>query len=326
MVAERFHGPLITVEPRLRLTHVLERSKSRSRQCYPQVEIVRDLQQFLASPVDVVAVLTPNELHFEQARQALLAGKHVVLDKPMTVTASEADELVTLAQTQNRLLTVFHNRRWDSDFLTLRRILSEGSLGRLVELESHFDRFRPAPKGGWREERGAGTGVLYDLGSHLLDQVLFVFGTPRRLWAEVRSQRVTEADDFFEVVLDYGELRVTLKASCVAAEPKLRFLARGSQGAWMKYGMDPQEDALAAGATPGGADWGVDLNPGTFYRAEGSEVVACERGNYPAFYAQLAAALLEGASPPVPPEQARDVIRALELCLESHRRGCWIEF
>ena len=324
MVAERFHAPLITAEPGLQLTHVVERHKNRSQQLYPEVSVVRSLEQLLASPVEMVVILTPNTLHFPQARQALKAGKHVVLDKPVTVTSAEADQLIEVAKTHDKMLTVFHNRRWDSDFLTLKKLLEEKALGRLVELESHFDRFRPRLKGGWREESLPGSGVLYDLGSHLIDQAFQLFGSPRRLLAEVRSQREgTEADDFFEVLLDYGELRVTLKSSCLAAEPKLRFLARGTEGAWMKHGLDPQEAALAAGARPTGPDWGRE-EPGQWgklYRAEQQDSIPSEAGDYRAFYRKLA----EG-SVPVSAGQARDVIRAIELCQQSQQEGRWLEF
>lgn len=328
-VAQRFHAPLISVEEGFRLTHVVERSANRSKQHYPQVEIVRSLDALLEEPVELVVVLTPNELHFPQARQALEAGKHVVLDKPMTVTSQEAEQLCDLAEQKGVTLTVFQNRRWDSDFLTLKSLLEENALGQLVEVESHFDRFRPNLKGGWRESEGPGTGILYDLGSHLLDQAFQLFGRPRALLADVRTQRSeARVDDFFEILLEFETVRVTLKSSCLAAEPRVRFLARGTGGAWLKYGMDPQEEALAQGQTPGAQDWGVEEASqwGTLYQEDSSQKTPAVAGNYPAFYSALADSLQNGGPPPVDPREAALVIKAIELCLESHRRRAWVPF
>lgn len=329
MVAQRFHAPLISIEERFRLTHVVERSANSSQKQYPHVQVVRSLEALLTEPVDLVVVLTPNELHFSQAKQALEAGKHVVLDKPMTVTSQEAAELCDLADQKGLSLTVFQNRRWDSDFLTLKKLLTQGVLGTLVELESHFDRFRPQLKGGWRESEGPGTGILYDLGSHLIDQAFQLFGTPRALLADVRTQREgARADDFFEILLDYETVRVTLKSSCLAAEPRVRFLARGTRGAWIKYGLDPQEAALAEGEIPGGADWGSEESAewGTLHGADSSHKTPSLPGNYPAFYSLLAKSLLQGGPAPVDARETARVIEAIELCLESHRRRAWVPF
>lgn len=329
MVAERFHAPLISCEPSMKLTHVVERHTHRSPELYPQVTVVRSLEELLQTGVELVVILTPNQSHHSLARQALLAGKHVVIDKPMTVSSEEADDLIRVAEQNRRVLSVFHNRRWDSDFLTLRKLLKEGSLGRLVELESRFDRFRPQPKGGWREEPGAGTGVLFDLGSHLLDQALVLFGAPRAVWADVQSQREgVQADDWFRILLDYPETRVSLRASCLAAGPMVRFTARGTKGSWVKRGLDPQENALADGGRPGSADWGVERASqwGTLYSGQSLRKVSSEAGSYPEYYRLLARAIREGEEPPVPAREARDVIYGLELCRKSAAQRCWVEW
>ena len=272
-------------------------------------------------------ILTPNESHFSLAKEVLSAHKHVIIDKPMTVTSLQADELISLAKEKERLLSVFHNRRWDSDFLTLQALLSERRLGQVVELESRFDRFRPLPKGGWREQQGAGTGVLYDLGSHLLDQALVLFGLPNAVWADIRTQRPgVGADDWFVIMLDYPEQRVCLRASCLAAGPMARFTVRGTSGAWVKHGLDPQEQALSEGHLPNHEGWGTELESdwGVLYENSSSERVPSKPGAYPEFYRRIARALRGQGANPVEPVEARNVIYGLELCQKSVESGAWI--
>jgi predicted dehydrogenase len=326
-VAERFHAPLISFEPAFRLSYVVERHRERSRELYPQVTVLRSLDEMLRTTVDLVVVLTPNESHFELAHKALSAGKHVVIDKPMTVSSEQADELISLAVRKGLTLSVFHNRRWDSDFLTLKSLLKSRTLGKIVELESRFDRFRPQPKGGWREKSGVGTGVLYDIGSHLVDQALVLFGLPRAVWADVQVQRDgVSADDWFRVLLDYPETRVCLRASCLAAGPMVRFCVRGTKGTWIKHGLDSQEFDLAEGRLPGENGWGVEdeENWGVIYRADEEQKTRSLPGHYTEFYRLLAQSLEDGSEPPVRPGEARDVVRCLELCLKSCETGSWV--
>lgn len=328
MVAERFHGPLLSVDDHFALTHVVERHHARSQERYPEVKVVASHHALLQEPVDLVVVLTPNESHFAIARDALRAGKHVVLDKPMTVTSAQADELIALAAQRDLVLTVFHNRRWDSDFLTLKKLLSEGELGRLVELESRFDRFRPNLKGGWREQEVPGAGILYDLGSHLFDQAVHLFGLPRALLATLLKERAeARVVDGFRVSLDYGTHSVNLYSSCLAAEPKVRFRARGEKAAWVKYGLDPQEGKLALGELPNADGWGGE-GPEDWGRLHADQVRKTPSipGDYPAFYRELADAINEGHSPPVSAEEARQVIRLIELCERSHEEKRWVEW
>ncbi len=262
MAARVFHAPVIEAVPRLKLLKVVERSGDEARKRYPQVEVVRDADDLLRDDrVALVVVTTPNATHFELARRSLLAGKHVVVEKPFTNTSDEALELIELARRENRLLTVNHNRRWDGDFLTVQRILQAGMLGRPVEYESRYERFRDQPReGAWREEAGPGSGILYDLGSHLIDQALVLFGQPRAVTADIQRQReFAKADDYFELLLDYDGLKVTLKAGMLVREPGPRFRLQGTEGSFVKHGMDPQEEALKRGLTPLATNWGEEL-------------------------------------------------------------------
>jgi scyllo-inositol 2-dehydrogenase (NADP+) len=329
-----FHAPLISSVPGLRLTSVVERRGETSRERYPDVAVVKDPSElFRGDAIDLVVITTPNATHYEFARAAILAGKHVVVDKPFTVLSSEAQQLVDLAKSRHRILTVFQNRRWDGDFLTVSEIVRSQRLGRLVEFASSFDRFRPGLKpGAWREEPGPGAGLLYDIGPHLVDQALVLFGMPTALRADIRVERDNAAtDDRFEVALQYERLTARLGAGMLAREPAPRFALRGTQGTFVKYGLDPQEDALRRGGTPRDKGWGVEepARWGTIETRNGSEglpeKVETLPGRYQAFYEGLYEAIVNETEPVVKPEQARDVIRIIELAIESSREGKTVE-
>ncbi|WP_372399313.1 oxidoreductase [Azospirillum sp. HJ39] len=311
-----FHAPLILCEPRLRLTAVASSRVDDIRRVVSGAQAAT-ADAVIADPsIDLVVIATPNTSHAPLARAALLAGKHVVIDKPMATTVAEADELIELARRQGLLLTVFHNRRWDNDFLTLRDCLDSGAVGRPYHYEAHFDRFRPQIKQGWRERTLAGSGVLFDLGAHLIDQALTLFGMPDRILADVGAQRPdAQVDDWFHIVLGYGPMRAILHCGTVVCRPGPRFQLHGDGGSFLKHGMDGQEEALRAGRMPAGPDWGLD-DPGNhalLVRADGTERrVETLRGDYPAFYRGVAAAILDGEPPPVTAEQARDVLAVLE--------------
>lgn len=311
-----FHAPLIRCEPRLRLAAVASSRVDDIRRSAPGAEATT-AEAVIADPgIDLVVIATPNTSHAPLAREALLAGKHVVIDKPVATTAAEADELIELAKRQGRLLSVFHNRRWDNDFLTLRACLEKGEIGRPYHYEAHFDRFRPQIKQGWREQTLAGSGVLFDLGAHLIDQALTLFGMPDRILADVGSQRPdAQVDDWFHIVLGYGRMRAILHCGTVVCRPGPRFQLHGDGGSFLKHGMDGQEAALRAGRMPTEADWGAD-DPENFallVQADGTERrVETIPGDYPAFYRSVAAAILDGAPLPVTAEQARDVLSVLE--------------
>jgi scyllo-inositol 2-dehydrogenase (NADP+) len=335
MAARVFHAPVIETVPRLNLRKVVERSGDESRRRYPSVEVARDADELLRDDrIALVVVTTPNASHFELARRSLLAGKHVVVEKPFTNTADEALELIELARRQGRFLTVHHNRRWDGDFLTVREILKAELLGRLVEYESHYDRFRNHPReGAWREEEGPGSGILYDLGSHLIDQALVLFGRPRAVTADVRRQReFAKADDYFELTLDYGGLKVTLGAGMLVREPRPRFRLHGTEGSFVKHGMDPQEEALKRGLTPAAPGWGeeqperwgaLDARVGGLRVRGRVETLA---GGYQSFYQNVADAIEGRAELAVKAEEALATVRVVEAALRSSAEKCTVPF
>lgn len=328
MAGRVFHAPVIAAVPGLQLAKVVERRGETARERYPWIEIVKDAAAVCEDgEIDLMVIATPTASHFELAEQALLAGKHVVVDKPFTVSSGQARQLIDLARTQNRLLSVFQNRRWDGDFQTVVQIVRQGVLGRLVEYESHFDRFRNtfSPQRAWREQSGPGSGILFDLGSHLIDQAQVLFGLPQRLTADIRSQRQADkADDQFELVLHYDALKVTLKAALLAREPGPRFILHGTEGSFVKYGVDPQEDALKRGLSPGAAEWGAE--PETHWGILNTQIgglhvrgkVETVAGDYRAYYANIQQAIAGQAALTVTPEQAQNTIRLIELARQSH--------
>jgi scyllo-inositol 2-dehydrogenase (NADP+) len=284
-----FHAPLIQAEKRLRLSAV---ATSRPVEL-PGVRRVGSPAELFADPgIDLIVIASPNETHHALALAALDAGKHVVVDKPLANSAREAAELIARAAARGRTLSVFQNRRWDGDFLEVRKLIEEGTLGLVSHYESHFDRFRPTPKPGWREEAKPGSGLLYDLGSHLIDQALVLFGMPEEVSAEIEIQRPgVLVDDYFRLVLRWGARRAVLGASMLARDPRPRFEVRGSARSFVTHGLDPQEEALKAGVRPGGPGWS---------------------GAYPEYYARLAACLLDGGPIPVEADDARRALTVLE--------------
>ncbi|MCB1776622.1 MAG: oxidoreductase [Candidatus Competibacteraceae bacterium] len=328
MAGRVFHAPLITALPQLRLSKVVERRGQTVRERYPEVEVVREVAALFEDPeIELIVVATPSSSHFDLARQALLADKHVVVDKPFTLTSAEAQELIDLADQQHKVISAFQNRRWDGDFQTVSQIVKLGSLGRLVEYESHFDRFRNffSSERAWRETAGPGSGVLYDLGSHLIDQALVLFGLPQGVTADIRSQRKAgTADDQFELILDYGELKVTLKAGLLMRQPGPRFALHGTEGSFVKYGVDPQEEALKGGRSPREPEWGVE--PAERWGTLDTQIdhlhfqgkIETVAGCYPAYYENVYRAIRKEAELIVRPEQARDTIRIIELAMQSN--------
>ena len=328
MATKVFHAPLICADPQMHLTHILKRSGDEPRAAYPDVHIARTLDDLLKEPaVELIVVATPTTTHFEIAAAALAAGKHVVVDKPFTTTSAEAGELIALSQKHQRVLSVFQNRRWDGDFLTVRRILDQKLLGQLVDYESHFDRYRPAVNpNAWRERAGPGSGWLFDLGSHLIDQALVLFGWPQRIYADLRLQRDrAQANDNFELILDYPSLKVTLKTSMLVREPIPRVILHVPLGSYVKYGLDPQEEALKQGAIPVVPEWGAEPEESWGSLFTGAEGTAAARekfptiaGCYPAYYENVCRAIRGETTLSVRPEQGRDTIRIIELAVQSN--------
>ncbi|MBS7456285.1 oxidoreductase [Coralloluteibacterium stylophorae] len=320
-----FHAPLIRHVPGLHLHTVVSSDAAKVHAADPRARVVAATDEALADPeVGLVVIAAPNHLHAPLSLRALEAGKHVVVDKPFAPTLAEAQAVVAAAEAAGRTLTVFHNRRWDGDFLTLRRLVAAGALGAIAELHSHFDRFRPQVAQRWRERPGAGTGLWFDLGPHLVDQALQLLGMPDAVEADLLRQRPdAEVDDYFHVVLHYPRARVVLHAGSLVAAPAPRFAAHGSAASFLRHGLDPQEDALRRGQTPATAGFGVDPRPGSLVAGDGSiRELPLLPGDYAAFYAGVRDALLHGAPPPVSAAEALAVMHVLEAAAGSAAAGC----
>lgn len=331
--SQTFHAPLIQATEGLDLVAVSSSDAAKVQASLPHVDVESQaLALCQRSDIGLIVIPTPNDTHFSLAKTALLAGKHVVVDKPFTVTSSEAKTLKTLADDKKCLLSVFHNRRWDSDFLTVKALLKAGTLGRLVSVESRFDRFRPHLTGRWREKATPGGGLWFDLGPHLLDQACELFGIPQAILLELGALRDgATADDDFLALLDYEGFRVTLSAGTLVAEPTPRFRLNGTQGSYVKYGLDPQEERLKAGGVPT-PQWGEDPQHGslTIYEGEGenARLVRSEHtavpGDYLAYYQGISDAIRTQSLPPVSVDDAIRSISLLEAGLDSHRQRRWI--
>lgn len=333
-----FHAPLLRTTPGLQLCAVASRQPEAVQAALgAEVQVHDTPQALIARPdLDVVVIASPNDSHHPLARAALLAGKAVVVDKPFTLDTAQALDLVTLAEQRGLLLSVFHNRRWDGDFLTLQALLASGRLGRIVQFESHFDRFRPVVRPRWREAAGPGGGLWIDLGPHLLDQALQLFGPPLALRADLATLRDGGlADDWFDVQLRHADgLRVQLRASALAAHPGPRFVLQGQRGGWRQWGLDAQEDALRAGALPEPAHperWGQGGREGELLLAPGGaagdallppQPWPLLPGRYPDYYRDIVRAWRGEGPNPVPPRQALAVMQGLDLARLSAARGC----
>lgn len=323
-----FHAPLIATTPGLSLDAIVTRDPERRAQAgrdHPQARLVdsTDALWTFAPKLDLVVIATPNRTHVPIARAALEAGMGAVVDKPFAPTAAEGRALVEEARRRGLLLTVFQNRRWDGDFITVGQLIAAGALGSVFRFESRFERWRPTPKPGWRERRDpreAG-GVLYDLGSHLVDQALMLFGPAEAVYAELDARRegVEVEDDAFVALTHRSGVRSRLAMSAVTAQPGPRFRVLGSKAAYVKWGLDPQEDALRRGDRPGGADWGREPAErcGSLGIGDAVRPVETRAGAYPAFYEGVVSALDGRAPPPVNPD---DSIAALDV-IEAARRS-----
>jgi scyllo-inositol 2-dehydrogenase (NADP+) len=326
-----FHAPVISAVQGLCLAAILQRSGSDAAAAYPDVPIARSLETLLAMDnIRLVVIATPNMSHFELARECLLTGRDVVVDKPFTTTYQEASDLAELAKASARLLSVYQNRRWDGDFMTVQGLLRSGQLGRVVLFESRFDRFRPQVQPqAWRQRAEPGSGLLFDLGTHLIDQALLLFGVPEAISADVRREREgAVVDDAFDVTLFYPRMRAVLRAGMLVSEPEPRFVVQGTCGSYVKFGLDPQEEALKRGEKPGGDNWGVEPPDrwGTLHLANGEgptlQLLPTPPGDYRQYYENVRDALSGKAPLAVTPAQALDVMHAIDLAQEASRTGC----
>lgn len=339
-----FHAPFISAVPGLVLSSVLQRTGDTAATSYPTVQTLRTLSDLLSSRVSLIVVATPNATHYEIAKAALLAGKHVVVDKPAASTSAEAEELKSIAASAGLIFAPFHNRRWDGDFLTVKKLIEGGPLGRVVSMESHFDRFRPLQRlGSWKESGGDENSLLMDLGPHLIDQALALFGRPHGVWASLRKDRdVTAIEDAFDVFLHFEQhdrpITVTLRSTMIAAEPSPRFLVHGTHGSFRKFGVDPQEPALLAGASvpriaendttdswlqEDEAAWGTlalaadPAQPSQIHRSP----IKTERSDYRGFYRNVRDAILGNAPLTVSPQDAIRTLRIIEMARQSSLTG-----
>jgi scyllo-inositol 2-dehydrogenase (NADP+) len=326
-----FHAPLIHAVPDLTLAAIVTSRAEAVQARYPQVQVVPDAAALLADPsIAMVVVSTPNDTHFPLAKAALEAGKHVVIDKPIATSVADAEALAALATAQGRLLSVFHNRRWDGDFLTLRALLDQGMLGEVTLYEARWDRFRPALRDSWHETQGPGGGVLIDLGPHLIDQALALFGAPHSVSADIAAQREGSlVDDYFELTLHYGRMRAILSSAAIVPAPRPRFAVHGTKASFVKHGIDPQEAHLRAGGRADDPDYGVEdaAAHGALIAGDGAQTpVETLRGDYRRFYAEVAGAVAGNGAPPVSATDAVAGMRIIERARQSAEQGRRLPF
>ena len=320
-----FHAPVIRAVEGLRLTTIVQRHGPPDQR-YTGVEFVRSVDDLLTRRIDLVVVATPNTSHHPIAKQCLLAGHHVVVDKPFAPTLNEAEDLVAIARRAGRIITVYQDRRYTGDFATVQQVVAEGTLGHIVSYEAHFDRFRPERKPrAWREEPLPGSGVWFDIGPHLFDQALLLFGVPEAIGADLRIERPDAVvDDAFDVTLYYRHMRAMLRASMLRAPVGPTWIVNGTKGSFVKYGMDPQEAALKEGHTPDEPDW--DSEPAELYgkliASDATRTVPTLRSSFARYYENVRDAILGTTELAVSPEWSLDVMRGLELAAASSREQC----
>ena len=320
------HAPLIRAAKGLDLTTIVSSRPDDVLADLPDVTVAPDLTTTLNDPaIELVVIATPNDLHAAQAHEALEAGKHVIIDKPFALSVAEGESVLAHAERVGKMVSIFHCRRWDSNYLTFQNLRPR--LGDLYQFILRYDRLRPVVRDRWRERAGPGSGIWFDLGSHLLDQALSLFGQPEWIMADIAGQRPgAQTDDYFHATLGYGPLRVILHSSMMTTIAGPCLEVQGSQGAFVKFGMDTQEEMLKAGRMPGDNGWGADPILGLFTPVEHDaaglpqEIVATP-GNYLAYYEAVAKAIRDNAPNPVTGEDALKVMRLLELGFVSSREG-----
>lgn len=330
-----FHAPFLTTLPEFSLEAVVERSTDHAAAKYPGVRTFRDIESLLEDDrIELVIITSPNETHYPYAKAALQAGKHVVVEKPFTNNASEALDLCNIAEQTGKVCSVYHNRRYVADFHTMREILEKGLLGELHSFTAHYDRYRPDPRtyGLWREVPQPGSGVLFDLGSHLIDQSLVLFGQPARILADIRRQKpYSLVDDYFDITLDYGFLKVILHSSMLVREMGPRYQLHGTKGSFIKYGEDPQEERLKAGELPVGPSWCRESpeDHGLLHTEIDGKTVreryVSLKGDFGDYYRNLYRTIRLGEPLRETPLQGYNVIRMIELAFESSERSEWLE-
>lgn len=313
-------APFFLANPNFNLKTIVSASQN-PQDIYSSVKVARSLEEVLAdSEIDLVSIASPNETHFGHAKKCLLAGKHVLVEKPFTATVAEAEELIALSEKQGKIISIFQNRRFDSDFMTVKKVIENKLLGDLLAFEIHFDRHKPIlnPKK-WKETAGAGSGIIYDLGAHIIDQAIVLFGTPNSVSGETFTQREgSSIDDAFHIRLDYGKLKVTLKSSLLVREEGPRYILHGTKGSFIKYGLDVQEDHLKAGLMPRMEGFGVE--PKQNWGVLNTEIngqhfkghIETEVGNWDFLFQNLYEAIAEGKDLLIKPEQIVEQLKIIE--------------
>lgn len=322
-----FHAPFIAAHPKFSLFGVLERSKSLAQKEYPHIKTFRTLEDLLKEDtIELVILNTPNITHYQMAKDILNSGKHLVVEKPFTTTVTEANELIALAKEKQVELSVFHNRRWDSDFLTVQSVLNQGKLGDIVEAELHYDRYEPNLSYKVHKETPTkGVGSLYDLGSHLIDQALQLFGIPKSVFAHIDAFREnSKVDDYFDLKLFYPSHTVTLKSSYFVREPLPAYILHGTNGSFIKHRSDIQEATLKMGVSPNSEDWGIEPTSAQgllhYMNQEESqkEFIHSEKGNYMMYYDGIYNAIRNNGPLPVSADDGRLVIQIIEAAKTSN--------
>jgi scyllo-inositol 2-dehydrogenase (NADP+) len=324
-----FHAPFLDLHPGFNLAGAWERSKNLIKDYYPDAKSYKTLEELLEDEnIELVVVNTPNYSHYDYVKQALLAGKHVIVEKPFTSTAKEAEELTGLARQQGKQLAVYQNRRWDSDFKTVKNVVHEGVLGEIVEAEIHFDRYNPVLSSKQHKEiPGPGTGIVHDLGPHIIDQALQLFGKPDALFADLRTTRsLSQIIDYMDILLYYPGLRARLKGSYFVKEPLPGFILHGRNGSFLKHRADVQETELQAGKKPDSDDWGLEpaLAEGLLHIVkDGADVrhhIPTLKGNYMDYFSGVYEALVNNKPMPVTAEEGLLVMRVIDAAYESNEK------
>jgi scyllo-inositol 2-dehydrogenase (NADP+) len=321
--AKTFHIPFISTFAEFELSAISTRNGHAIASDWPNVQHYASADELLInSDAELVIITAPNDVHFDLAKKALEHCKHVIIEKPFVTNVADGEALILLAEEKKLVLSVYHNRRWDGDFLTVKKMIKDKLLGELKHFESHFDRFRPEVRQRWREQTTNGGGILFDLGSHLLDQTLVLFGVPDAITAQCKVMREGSTNvDYFNIVMHYPSQLITLHGDLFSAGPNKRFTLKGTKGSYEKYGLDPQEARLISGVLPNQTAW-ADETPeqyGYFYNDQGSEVVKTERGCYQAYFQQIAQAIRFNTAPPVNANEALWNIKLIALAMESSR-------
>lgn len=316
-----FHAPVIESVQGLTITKVVSSNPEKVIEQFPEMKVVASIDELLNDrEIELVIITTPNEFHFPMGKKALEAGKHVVIEKPFTVSVEEGEQLIQIAKNHDRLLSVYHNRRYDNDFLTIQQLIKEEEIGTVTSYEAHYDRYSAEVHDRWREQDKKGSGILFDLGSHLIDQALILFGEPEAVYADVLTQREAGiTDDYFHLVLHYGKRRVILHAGSLVKKHGPRYQIHGIKGSFVKWGIDPQEEALKKGGLPGDERWGKDESDqyGVLTKDDRDRVIPTIPGSYQTYYIELHRAICEQSSAPVRAREALTVIKVIELALKS---------